>query len=255
MYLKRLELQGFKSFAAKTVLDFDPGLTAVVGPNGSGKSNLADALRWVMGEQSLKLLRGKKSEDVIFAGSDKKSKLSFAEVALTFDNKDRKIPLEYSEVVITRRLYRNGESEYLINNQRARLLDVVDALMRSGFGATNYAVIGQGTIDQMILAGPAEVKNLIEEASGVKPYYIKREKTLRRLDTTSENLSRVSELLAEIEPRLRSLRRQAKRMEERESIAKELASLQMEFFGNQMYLIELDLNAVNQQVNLRLKSI
>src|SRR4029079_9174186 len=202
MYLKRLELQGFKSFAHKTVLDFDPGMTAVVGPNGSGKSNVADSLRWVMGEQSLKLLRGKKSEDVIFAGSDKKSKLSMAEVALTFDNKDRKIPVEYSEVVITRRLYRNGDSEYLMNNQRVRLLDVVEALMKSGFGATNYAVIGQGTIDQMILAGPAEIKNLGDEAARGKPYYIKREKTIRRLEQTEENLTRVSALISEIEPRL-----------------------------------------------------
>jgi chromosome segregation ATPase len=255
MYLKRLELQGFKSFAHKTVLDFDPGMTAVVGPNGSGKSNVADALRWVMGEQSLKLLRGKKSEDVIFAGSDKKSKLSLAEVSLTFDNKDRKIPLEYSEVVMTRRLYRNGESEYLINNQRARLLDVVDALMRSGFGATNYAVIGQGTIDQMILAGPAEIKNLVEEASGVKPYYLKREKTIRKLEQTAENLQRVSELLAEIEPRLRSLKRQAKRMEEREEIANELKSLQMEYFGNQYFLLETELNAVVDQLALKSKAI
>ena len=133
MYLKRLELQGFKSFAHKTALDFDPGMTAVVGPNGSGKSNVADALRWVMGEQSLKLLRGKKSEDVIFAGSDKKSKHSFAEVSLTFDNKDHKIPVEYSEVVISRRLFRNGDSEYLMNNNRVRLLDVVDALYQSAF--------------------------------------------------------------------------------------------------------------------------
>src|SRR6476619_8545672 len=124
MYLKRLELQGFKSFAHKTILDFDPGMTGVVGPNGSGKSNVSDGIRWVMGEQSLKLLRGKKSEDVIFAGSDKKSKLSMAEVSLTFDNRDHKIPLEYSEVVFTRRLFRNGDSEYLINNQRARLLDI-----------------------------------------------------------------------------------------------------------------------------------
>jgi chromosome segregation protein len=251
MYLKRLELQGFKSFAHKTVLDFEPGMTAVVGPNGSGKSNVADSLRWVMGEQSLKLLRGKKSEDVIFAGSDKKSKLSFAEVALTFDNKDHKIPLEYVEVVIARRLYRNGDSEYLINGQRARLLDVVDALMRSGFGATNYAVIGQGTIDQMILAGPAEVKNLIEEASGVKPYYLKREKTLRKLEQTAENLSRVSELLAEIEPRLRSLKRQAKRMEEREALAEELKKLQLEFFGNQSYLLEVELTAVVDRLSLK----
>ncbi|MBX4191331.1 MAG: AAA family ATPase [Candidatus Doudnabacteria bacterium] len=255
MYLKRLELQGFKSFAHKTILDFDPGMTAVVGPNGSGKSNIADALRWVMGEQSLKLLRGKKSEDVIFAGSDKKSKLSVAEVALTFDNKDRKIPLEYSEVVMTRRLYRNGESEYLINNQRARLLDVVDALMRSGFGATNYAVIGQGTIEQMILAGPAEIKNLVEEASGVKPYYLKREKTIRKLEQTSENLARVSELLAEIEPRLRSLKRQAKRMEEREEMANQLKVLQMEYFGNQYYLLETELNAVVEQLALKSNTI
>lgn len=244
MYLKRLELQGFKSFAHKTVLDFDPGMTAVVGPNGSGKSNVADALRWVMGEQSLKLLRGKKSEDVIFAGSDKKSKLSVAEVSLTFDNKDRKIPLEYTEVVIARRIFRSGESEYLINNQRVRLLDIVDALMRSGFGATNYAVIGQGTIDQMVMSSAADIKNLIEEASGVKPYYLKREKTWRRLTQTDENLGRVSELLKEIEPRLRSLKRQAKRMEEREAVANELLALQLQFFGQQFYILETDLKAV-----------
>src|SRR3989344_1248261 len=251
MYLKRLELQGFKSFAHKTVLDFDPGMTAVVGPNGSGKSNVADSLRWVMGEQSLKLLRGKKSEDVIFAGSDKKSKLSVAEVSLTFDNKDRKIPVEYSEVVITRRLFRNGDSEYLMNNQRVRLLDVVDALMRSGFGATNYAVIGQGTIDQMILAGPAEIKNLVEEASGVKPYYLKREKTIRRLEQTEENLARVSELLQEIEPRLRSLKRQAKRMEEREAVANELLGLQLQYFGQQFFVLETDLKAITDRQQIK----
>lgn len=244
MYLKRLEIQGFKSFAHKVALDFDPGMTAVVGPNGSGKSNVADSLRWVMGEQSLKLLRGKKSEDVIFAGSDKKSKLSVAEVSLTFDNKDRKIPVEYSEVVITRRIFRNGDSEYLMNGQRVRLLDVVEALMRSGFGATNYAVIGQGTIDQMVLAGPAEIKNLVEEASGVKPYYIKREKTVRRLEQTEENLSRVSELLAEIEPRLKSLRRQAKRMEEREAVANELSGLYLSYYGHHTHVLETSLMEV-----------
>ena len=173
-------------------------MTAVVGPNGSGKSNIADAIRWVTGEQSLKLLRGKKSEDVIFAGSDKKTKLSMAEVSLCFDNKDKKLPFEYSEVVITRRLYRDGESEYLINNQRSRLLDIVEALLKSGFGATNYAVIGQGTIDQMVMAGPAEFKNLIQEAGGGKPYYLKREKTMRRLDQTKDNLNQVSQFVSEI---------------------------------------------------------
>jgi chromosome segregation protein len=255
MYLKRLEIHGFKSFAHKTVLEFEPGLTAVVGPNGSGKSNVADALRWVMGEQSMKLLRGKKSEDVIFAGSDKKSKLSMADVTLTFDNKDRKLPYEYTEVALTRRYFRNGESEYLINNQKVRLLDVVDALMRSGFGATNYAVIGQGTIDQMVLAGPAEIKNLVEEAAGVKPYYIKREKTWRKLEQTEENLARVSELTAEIEPRLRSLRRQAKRMEEREAVANELAALNLQYFGNQFYLLETELGALKDQQELKDKTV
>jgi chromosome segregation protein len=255
MYLKRLEIHGFKSFAHKTALEFEPGLTAVVGPNGSGKSNVADALRWVMGEQSMKLLRGKKSEDVIFAGSDKKSKLSVADVTLTFDNKDRKLPYEYSEVALTRRYFRNGESEYLINNQKVRLLDVVDALMRSGFGASNYAVIGQGTIDQMVLAGPAEIKSLVEEAAGVKPYYIKREKTWRKLEQTEENLQRVSELTAEIEPRLRSLRRQAKRMEEREAVANELAGLNLQYFGNQFYLLETDLSALKTQLDLKDKAV
>ena len=251
MYLKRLEIHGFKSFAQKTVLDFDPGLTAVVGPNGSGKSNVADGIRWVMGEQSLKLLRGKKSEDVIFAGSDKKAKHSMAEVSLHFDNKDRKFPFDYSEVAITRRLYRDGESEYLINNNKVRLLDVVDALLRSGFGATNYAVIGQGTIDQMVVSGPSEIKNLIEEASGVKPYYLKKEKTLRRLALTSENLTQVDQLIKEIEPRLRSLRRQAKRMEEREGAANELASLQLQFFGRELYLLETELSAAGEKQGLK----
>ncbi|HEX5430017.1 MAG TPA: AAA family ATPase [Patescibacteria group bacterium] len=251
MYLKRLELQGFKSFAHKTVLDFEPGMTAVVGPNGSGKSNVADAIRWVMGEQSMKLLRSKKSEDIIFAGSDRKSKLSVAEVALVFDNRDRKIPVEYSEVEIRRRIFRNGESEYLMNSSRVRLLDVVDALMRSGFGATNYAVIGQGTIDQMILAGPAEIKNLVEEAAGVKPYYIKRERTTRRLAQTEENLSRVSELMSEIEPRLKSLRRQAKRMEEREVVATELKRLQSQYFGHGLQVLEIGLAQVLQKLGAR----
>jgi chromosome segregation ATPase len=255
MYLKRLEIHGFKSFAHKTVLEFEPGLTAVVGPNGSGKSNVADALRWVMGEQSMKLLRGKKTEDVIFAGSDKKSKLSMAEVTLTFDNKDHKLPYEYSEVAVTRRFLRNGESDYLINNQKVRLLDVVDALMQSGFGATNYAVIGQGTIDQMVLAGPSEIKNLVEEAAGVKPYYIKRDKTWRKLEQTEENLQRVSELMAEIEPRLRSLRRQAKRMEEREAVANDLAGLHLQYFGNQLYILETDLSALKSQLDIKDKTV
>lgn len=237
MYLKRLEIQGFKSFAKKTTLEFEPGITAIVGPNGSGKSNVADCLRWVLGEQSSKLLRGKKSDDVIFAGSDKKVRLGFAEVAVTFDNSDRRIPLDAAEVSIGRRIDRSGESSYLINNQTVRLLDIVDLVLKSNIGTSRYTVIGQGTIDQLILAGPAEIKNLFDEASGVKTYYIKREKTLRRLEQTAQNLMRVEDVLAEIEPRLKSLRRQAKRMEAREVVEAELRVLQREWYSHQYHAI------------------
>jgi chromosome segregation protein len=231
MYLKRLEIQGFKSFANKTTLDFETGMTAVVGPNGSGKSNIADAIRWVLGEQSSKQLRGKKSEDVIFAGSEKKGRLSFAEVSVTFDNADHRIPVDYAEVAITRRIDRSGESDYLINGNKVRLLDIVDLILKSNIGTSRYTVIGQGTIDQMILAGPSEIKNLIDEASGVKTYYMRREKTLKRLEQTTQNLIRVQDLLREIEPRLKSLRRQAKRMEEREAIERDLKLVQSEFYA------------------------
>ena len=213
MYLKRLEIQGFKSFAQKTTLEFGPGITAIVGPNGSGKSNVADSLRWVLGEQSAKIIRGKKADDVIFAGSDKKARLGLCEVFATFDNSDHRISLDAAEVSIGRRVDRTGNSEYLLNGQQVRLLDIIDLVLKSNIGTSRYTVIGQGTIDQMILAGPQEVKNLLDEASGVKTYYIRREKTLRRLDQTAQNLMRAEDLIAEIAPRLRSLRRQAKRME------------------------------------------
>src|SRR6185369_13434561 len=180
MYLKRLEIQGFKSFAHKTTMEFSQGIIAIVGPNGSGKSNVADSLRWVLGEQSAKLIRGKQSSDVIFAGSEKKVKMGFAEVFATFDNRDRRIPVDAAEVSIGRRIDRSGESEYLINGNRVRLLDIVDLVLKSNIGTSRYTVIGQGTIDQMILSGPAEIKNLIDEASGVKSYYMKRDRSLRR---------------------------------------------------------------------------
>lgn len=232
MYLKRLEIQGFKSFAQKTSLEFSQGVIAIVGPNGSGKSNVADAVRWVLGEQSPKLIRGKKSDDVIFAGSDKKVRQGFAEVTATFDNSDRRIPVDASEVSIGRRIDRSGESEYLLNGNKVRLLDIVDLVLKSNIGTSRYTVIGQGTIDQMVLAGPGEVKGLLDEASGVKTYYIKRDKTLRRLEQTAQNLMRAEDLIAEIEPRLKSLRRQAKKMEARAEIEQELKIYQREFFGN-----------------------
>ncbi len=253
MYLKRLEIQGFKSFANKTTLEFEKGMTAVVGPNGSGKSNVADAIRWVLGEQSLKQLRGKKSEDVIFAGSEKKSRQSFASVAVTFDNRDKRIPIDYSEVSITRTIDRSGESEYMINGNKVRLLDVIDLILKSNIGTSRHTVIGQGTIDQMILAGPAEVKNLLDEASGVKTYYIRREKTLKRLEQTAQNLIRVQDLLTEIEPRLKSLRRQAKKMEERAAIEEDLKTYQTEFFGGRYWQLHDQLQDVLQKLDIVLR--
>lgn len=248
MHLKRLEIHGFKSFAQKTTMEFSKGIIAIVGPNGSGKSNVADSLRWVLGEQSAKMIRGKKSDDVIFAGSEKKVRMGFAEVVATFDNSDRRIPVDSAEVSIGRRIDRSGESEYLINGNKVRLLDIVDLVLKSNIGTSRYTVIGQGTIDQMILAGPSEVKSLVDEASGVKTYYIRREKTLRRLEQTANNLMRAEDLMAEIEPRLKSLRRQAKKMEARAEIEQELKIYQREFFGRAYYGIKVNLDTLNAQL-------
>lgn len=242
MFLKKLEIYGFKSFAKKTILEFEPGITSVVGPNGSGKSNIADSLRWVIGEQSMKMLRGKKSEDVIFAGSEARARLGGAEVMIYFDNSDHRMPLDYEEVVIGRRLYRDGrEAEYLINGSPMRLLDIQELLAKSGFGTTSYHVIGQGMIDQLILGGPAAIKELIEEASGVKPYYLKREKALRRLERTEANLAQVRALVAEIEPRLRSLRRQTRKLERRVEIESALREAQVLHFNQALRGIAVQL--------------
>lgn len=250
MHLKRLEIHGFKSFAKNTALEFETGITAIVGPNGSGKSNVADAIRWVLGEQSAKLIRGKKSDDVIFAGSDKKLRQGFAEVVATFDNRDNKIPVDASEVSIGRRIDRSGDSEYLLNGNRVRLLDIVDIVLKSNIGTSRYTVIGQGTIDNMILAGPAEVKNLIDEASGVKTYYIKRERTLRRMEQTAQNLMRAEDLISELEPRLKSLRRQAKRMEARAEIEVELKTYQRGWLGAQYLRFREQLKAIKEKLDV-----
>lgn len=250
MYLKRLEIQGFKSFAKKTTLEFGTGITAIVGPNGSGKSNAADCLRWVLGEQSAKLMRGKKSEDVIFAGSDKRGRAGVAEVIATFDNRDHKIPLDAAEVAIGRRITRSGESEYLLNGAKVRLLDIIDLVLKSNIGTSRYTVIGQGTIDQMILTGPSEIKNLIDEASGVKTYYLKRERTLRRLEQTAQNLIRAEDLLRELEPRVKSLRRQAKRMEAREAIEIDLKGYQKEFLGRQWWEFASGIQSLDKELSV-----
>jgi chromosome segregation protein len=216
MFLKRIEIVGFKSFARKTVLEFsgESGcfpVTAIVGPNGSGKSNVADAIRWAIGEQSSKHLRGKKGEDVIFAGTDKKSRLGSASVSLFFENHDERIPIEYPEVTVTRRLYRNGESEYLVNGAAVRLLDVIDLLAKASIGRDSFSVITQGMSDAALSASPIERRSMLEEAAGVKQYRIEKDRALRKLLNTRQNLDRVDALTREIEPHLKNLRREAKR--------------------------------------------
>lgn len=247
MYLERLEIQGFKSFADKTVLKFDRGNTAVVGPNGSGKSNVADAVRWVLGEQSLKMLRGKKSEDVIFAGSGARPQMSMASVSLHLNNEDKKMAIDFPQVVITRKVYRNGESEYLINDSQVRLLDIIELLAKSGFGQKTYSVIGQGMIDVFINSSPSERKLLFEEAAGVKQYQMKRNQTLRKLDLTKQNLGRVRDLLNELRPRLKSLERQTKRASERDALQKELLELQTKWFSYFHSDIKMQLKTINSK--------
>lgn len=231
MYLEKLEINGFKSFAHKASFDFKPGITSIVGPNGSGKSNVADAIRWVLGEQSLKLLRGKKSEDVIFSGSDKKARLGMAEVSLYFNNDKDEAQVGMSEICLTRRLYRNGDSDYLINQQKSRLVDIQMLLAQTGVANTSYSIIGQGMIDAFLLASSLERKEFFEEASGVKPLQIKRGQSLNKLEKTEENLETAQVQLNEISPRLNSLTRQVKRLEKRNEIEINLKNLQKKYYG------------------------
>ena len=244
MYLEKLSVQGFKSFANKNELTFvgmiddtKRGLTAVVGPNGSGKSNVADAIRWALGEQSMKSLRGKKSEDVIFSGSDKKGKLGMAEVSLHFNNEDRKAPIDYSQLVLTRRLYRNGDSEYLINNSRVRLSDVQMLLAKAKFGQKTYSVIGQGTVEGFLSASLSERKEFFDEATGVKQFQIKRDEALNKLKASYENLNQAEMLLIEIEPRLKSLTRQVNKIQRKEELEKELRELRLVYYRNAWHKI------------------
>ena len=232
MYLKKIEITGFKSFANKTVLDFPRGVTAIVGPNGSGKSNVADAVRWVLGEQSMKSLRGKKSEDIIFTGTDKKAKMSAAVVSLFLDNKDKKIPIDYEEVVITRKLFRNGESEYLINKSKVRLSDIVDLLTSSGVSQRGYCVINQGMADSILSATPAERMVIFEEATGVRRFQIKKQQTIKKLDATKRNLQRITDLLNEIEPRLVSLKRLSNKAQKRGEVEVKLHQEQKILYSN-----------------------
>ncbi len=219
MYLKSLTLKGFKSFAQPTTFAFEPGVTCVVGPNGSGKSNVVDALAWVMGEQGAKTLRGGKMEDVIFAGTATKGPLGRAEVTLTIDNSDGALPIEYSEVTISRTLFRNGGSEYAINGENCRLLDVQELLSDSGLGREMHVIVGQGQLDAVLHASPEERRGFIEEAAGILKHRRRKEKTLRKLDAMQANLTRLNDLAGELRRQLKPLGHQAEIAREAQSIA------------------------------------
>ena len=239
--LKSLELHGYKTFAAKTNFEFAEGITAIVGPNGSGKSNIADALRWVLGEQSYSLLRAKKTEDMIFAGSEQRPRAGMASAGVTFDNTDGWLPVDFSEVGLSRRSYRDGRNEYLLNSQHVRLKDINELLAQSGLSERTYTILGQGLVDASLALKADERRRLFEEAAGIGLYRTRREEALRRLETTRRNLDRVLDILAELEPRLKSLERQATRAMEYTQVQADLRVLLLEWYGFHWHRAQRDL--------------
>ena len=231
MYLKKLQIQGFKSFANRTTFEYGRGVTAIVGPNGSGKSNVSDALRWVLGEQSTRLLRAKKQEDVIFAGTGARAAVGMAEVALTLDNEERWLPLDFAEVEIARRVYRNGDSEYLLNGSRVRLRDIIDLLMKGDVGQNSYSIMGQGLVDEVLSMTADERRGFLDEAADVKRFRTKIKEAQDRLAATRENLDKVTLVISEIEPRLSQLSRQAERAAEHSRLSAELSELLKAYYG------------------------
>ena len=235
MYLKRLELQGFKSFADKTVLEFMPGITSVIGPNGSGKSNISDAIRWVLGEQSMKSLRGSKSLDIIFAGTQNRKSLGFAEASLVFDNTDGTLPIEYTEVTVTRKIYRSGETGYYINKVPCRLKDVLELFMDTGIGKDGYSIIGQGKIDEILSNKSEDRRHIFEEAAGIVKYRVRKAESEKKLEHTKLNLLRINDILAEIETNIEPLKAQAEKAKKYLNVREELKNIEIGLF---LYNIE-----------------
>lgn len=239
--LKSLELHGYKTFASKTVFEFPGDLTAIVGPNGSGKSNIADAIRWVLGEQAYTLLRGRKTEDMIFSGSEQRSRAGMASASITFNNDDGWLPIDFSEVSITRRAYRDGQNDYLLNGQKVRLKEISELLAQSGLAERTYTIIGQGLVDAALSLKPEERRRFFEEAAGIGLYRSRREESLNRLETTRRNIERVVDILSELEPRLHSLEKQAKRAMDYEQVKADLRLLMRDWYGFQWHKLQKEL--------------
>jgi chromosome segregation protein len=246
--LKSLELQGYKTFASRVVFEFAGGITAIVGPNGSGKSNIADSLRWVLGEQSYTLLRGKKTEDMIFSGSESRARAGMAQATILFDNTDQWLPLDFSEVAMGRVAHRDGRNEYLINSQHVRLREMNELLAQAGLSERTYTILGQGLVDASLALKADERRRLFEEAAGVGLYRARREDALKRLDNTERNLERVLDIMSELEPRIRSLERQAKRAIEFSRAQADLKLILREWYGFHWHRSQRDLTDARDSV-------
>src|SRR5207249_3959152 len=255
MYLKNLTVLGFKSFADKTSLNFQPGITAIVGPNGCGKSNVADAIRWVLGEQSAKALRGGEMADVIFNGTDGRKRLGMAEVSLTIGNADSEhlkatggVEVAYNEVTLTRRVFRDGGSEYFINRVSCRLKDIQQLFMGTGVGRTSYSIMAQGNITQILSSKPDDRRMVFEEAAGITKFKAQKNEALRKLEHTDQNLLRVSDLIREVKRQIGSLQRQAGKARRYKVIAMELQHLDTQLARHQFDVLQSEMNERQQAV-------
>lgn len=255
MFLKSLEIRGFKSFADKTELKFKKGVTAVVGPNGSGKSNISDAVRWVLGEQSVKVLRGGKMEDVIFSGTQFRKAVGLAQVSLTLDNSDEQLSTEYNEVTVSRRIFRSGESEYLINNSKCRLKDVTNLFMDTGIGKEGYSLIGQGKIEAILSGKPEERRSLLEEAAGIVKFKNRKEEAEKKLSNTDDNLVRINDILSTYEERIEPLRIEREKALEFNELSKDLKTKEVSLIVYTINNMEEELKSFNEDLELKINGI
>jgi len=255
VYLKKLEMQGFKSFVDKISLDFGNGITAIVGPNGSGKSNISDAIRWVLGEQSIKTLRGSKMEDVIFAGTEKRKPTGFAEVSLTLDNSERIFDIDYNEITVTRRVYRSGESEYFINRAICRLRDIAELFMDTGLGKDGYSIIGQGKIDAIVSGKPEERRKIFEEAAGVSKFKYKKIQAEHKLAQTEDNLERVLDIAGELESRLSPLKKQSEKATQYLELRDKLTQLDINLYVEKITHLTKSLEQQREKLSFHIKEL
>ena len=250
MYLKSIELHGFKSFAHKIVLEFHNGITGIVGPNGSGKSNVADAVRWVLGEQSAKQLRGASMQDVIFAGTQNRKPVSFAYVAITMDNSDHLLPIDFEEVTVARRVYRSGESEYLLNGTPCRLKDVNELFFDTGIGKEGYSIIGQGQVEKILSGKPEERRELFDEAVGIVKFKKRKAAAIKKLESEQDNLVRVNDILAELTQRVGPLEEQSRVAKDYLQKKEELKTLDVNMFLMEIERLTGELSDIEKKLSI-----